>query len=680
MDDNVDVKNRSVDPAAQQVLLYARDLGAVTAWDRHDAMQPLCGFGELGVCCHGCYMGPCRIDPFGEGAEVGICGASADLIVARNLARAVASGVAAHSDHGREVVGVLREASTGGSSGYNVVNPTRLMALAAEWGIAASGRSVDDIAGDLARAMTAEFGRQEGRLTPALRAPEGQRTRWDALGIMPRGIDREIVDLLHRAHHGVESDPIALLRAAMRTALADGWGGSMIATDVQDVLFGGPNAIRSRANLGVLQERQVNLLVHGHEPALSEMLVRASRDPDLLALAREAGAEGINIAGICCTANEVLMRQGMPVAGNYLHQELALLTGAVDLMVVDVQCVMPSLPAIASCHHTSVVSTSAKAHVPGAEHIEFEPHRAKEIARQIVRRAVAAFTRRDPSRVRIPRESADLVAGFTNENLPQYLGGRFRSGYRPLIDAIAAGRVRGVVAVVGCNTLKVAQDRHHLALVRRLLAEDVLVVQTGCSAIASAKAGLLRPEAALEHAGPGLREVCEAVGIPPVLHVGSCVDNSRILSVCVALVAEGGIGTDLSELPIAAAAPEAMSEKAIAIGLYAVASGVFTAFLPVPRVAGSRVVREYLEGTVEQETGGRFLFTEDVEEAVQGILAHLDRKRKALKLAPMLHEGGVPVDAGAASRSLVDYETPRGLEGLGCGKAQARSQARAPGD
>ena len=680
MGNKVDVKNRSVDPAAQQVLLYARDLGAVTAWDRHDAMQPLCGFGELGVCCHLCYMGPCRIDPFGEGAQVGICGAGADLIVARNLARAVASGAAAHSDHGREVVGVLREASAGGSSGYRVVNPTRLLALAAEWGIPASGRSVNDIAGDLARAMTAEFGRQEGSLTPALRAPEGQRRRWDALGITPRGIDREIVDLLHRAHHGVESDPVALLRAAMRTALADGWGGSMIATDVQDVLFGGPTAIRSRANLGVLQERQVNLLVHGHEPALSEMLVRASRDADLLALAREAGAEGINIAGICCTANEVLMRQGMPVAGNYLHQELALLTGAVDLMVVDVQCVMPSLPTIASCHHTSVVSTSAHAHVPGAEHIEFEPHRAKDVARQIVRRAVEAFTRRDPSRVRIPRESADLVAGFTNENLPQYLGGRFRSGYRPLIDAVAAGRVRGVVAVVGCNTLKVAQDRHHLALVRRLIAEDVLVVQTGCSAIASAKAGLLRPEAALEHAGPGLREVCEAVGIPPVLHVGSCVDNSRILSVCVALVAEGGIGADISELPIAAAAPEAMSEKAIAIGLYAVASGVFTAFLPVPRVGGSRVVREYLEGTVERETGGRFLFTEDVEEAVQGILAHLDRKRTALKLAPMLHEGGVPVDAGAASRSLVDYETPRGLEGLGCGKAQARSQARAPRD
>jgi carbon-monoxide dehydrogenase catalytic subunit len=677
----VDVKDRSIDPAARLVLLDARRRGVATAWDRLEALQPLCGFGELGVCCDCCYMGPCRIDPFGDGAQVGVCGANADLIVARNLARAVASGAAAHSDHGREVVDVLREASNGGSaSGYGVANETKLFALASEWGVAQSGRSVREIAGDLARLMAAEFGRQEGTLTPLLRAPQGQRTRWTALGISPRGIDREIVDLLHRTHHGVESEPIALLRGAMRAALADGWGGSMIATDVQDVLFGGPQAIRSRANLGVLEERQVNLLVHGHEPALSEMLVHASRDAELLTLARQSGAEGINIAGICCTANEVLMRQGMPVAGNYLHQELALLTGAVDLMVVDVQCVMPSLPTIAACHHTRVVTTSAKAHISGAESIEFEPHRAKEVARDIVKRAVEAFARRDPSRVRIPREQADLVAGFTNENLPHYLGGRFRSGYRPLIDAIAAGRVRGAVGVVGCNTVKVTQDQHHLALVRRLIAEDVLVVQTGCSAIASAKAGLLRPEAALEHAGPGLREVCEAVGIPPVLHLGSCVDNSRILSVCVALVAEGGIGTDLSELPIAAAAPEAMSEKAITIGLYAVASGIFTAFLPVPRVAGSRVVREYLEGGVEQETGGRFLFTDDVEEAVQGILAHLDCKRLALKLAPMLYQNGVLVDAGAAARTLHEYETPRGLESLGCGHAQARSQAGAPKD
>jgi carbon-monoxide dehydrogenase catalytic subunit len=577
-------------------------------------------------------MGPCRIDPFGERSQLGACGADAHLIVARNLARAVACGAAAHSDHGREVVEALRSATA-------IANPEKLKTLAAEWGVAVDHR-------DLAARMASQFGSQEGPLIP-----------------LPRGIDREIVELLHRTHHGVESDPVALLRGAMRAALADGWGGSMIATDVQDVLFGGPQAIRSQANLGVLEERQVNILVHGHEPILSEMIVAASRDADLLALARQAGAEGINIAGICCTANEILMRQGMPVAGNYLHQELALLTGAVDLMVVDVQCIMPSLPQVAACHHTKIVTTSSKAHIPGAEHMAFDIHNPKQTARAIVKSAVAAFSRRDPARVNIPRHKMDLVAGFTNENLPLYLGGRFRVGYRPLIDAVAAGRIRGIVGVVGCNNPRVAQDSNHLALVRSLLAQDVLVVQTGCSAIASAKFGLLRPEAALEYAGPGLQEVCAAVGIPPVLHVGSCVDNSRILSVCVALVAEGGMGGDLSELPIAAAAPEAMSEKAITIGLYAVASGIFTAFTPAPRIAGSSVVRKYLEEDVEKETGGKFLFARDMDEAAKGILAHIDAKRKALKLAP---------------RPLTTYVPATGLKSLGCGQAQKHSQERVP--
>ena len=671
--------NRSADPAAQEVLAQARDCGAQTVWDRYDALQPMCGFGELGLCCQVCYMGPCRIDPFGEGAQVGACGADAHLIVARNLARAVAAGAAAHSDHGRQVVEVLRGvAGDGASSGYSVLNPGKLKALAAEWGLEAGNRQVRQVASELAVRMEAQFGAQRGPLVPSLRAPEAQRARWAKMGITPRGIDREIVDLLHCSHHGVEADPVALLRAAMRTALADGWGGSMIATDAQDVLFGGPAAIRSRANLGVLEEKKVNILVHGHEPTLSEMLVAASRDRELLARARQAGAEGLNIAGICCTANEILMRQGMPVAGNYLHQELALLTGAVDVMVVDVQCVMPSLVQVAACRHTRVVTTSPQAHIPGAEHLEFDPREPKAAARAIIERAVEAFARRDPARVRIPRYSMDLVAGFTNENLPYYLGGRFRAGYRPLIDAVAAGRIRGIVAVVGCNTPRVVQDYHHLALVRSLLARDVLVVQTGCSAIASGKAGLLRPEAAAELAGPGLREVCDAVGIPPVLHVGSCVDNSRILSICVALAAEGGIGSELSELPVAAAAPEAMSEKAVTIGMYAVASGIFTAFLPTPRVAGSRVVRKYLEEDVERETGGKFLFTNDIQEAARAIVAHLDGKRQALKLAPMLYENGVRSSEAAVSRVLSDYVPPTGLTSLGCGKTQEQSQSRPP--
>jgi len=662
------------------MLERAAELGSETAWDRSDQMQPLCGFGEMGLCCHVCFMGPCRIDPFGQGARVGICGADANLIVARNLARAVAVGAAAHSDHGRGVVEVLRSlAADGEASGYSVSDAGKLAALARELGVESGDRSVREVAGEVAAAMESQFGLQGGVLFPVHRAPERLQQRWEKAEMTPRGIDREIVELLHRTHHGVESDPVALLRGAFRTALADGWGGSMIATDASDVLFGGPRAVRSRANLGILQSDQVNILVHGHEPVLSEMIVRVCREEASLEMAREKGARGLNVAGICCTANEILMRQGMPIAGNYLHQELALLTGAVDLMVVDVQCVMPALPEVARCHHTQVVTTSEKADIPGAERVAFDPTRPLEAARQIVRLAVDAFARRDPARICIPAQSMELVAGFTNENIPYYLGGRFRSGYRPLNDAIAAGRIRGVVGLVGCNTTRFVQDAHHLELTRRLIAQDVLVVHTGCSAIASGKAGLMHPGSALELAGPGLREVCEAVGIPPVLHLGSCVDNSRILNVCVSMVAEGGLGEDLSELPVAAAAPEAMSEKAITIGFYAVASGIFTVFMPVPRVAGSAAVRQYLEQDVENETGGKFLFTNDVEQAAQALIQCLDQKRKARKLAPVLYgENGESAGDPAAFRNAVVYEQPKGVVALGCGKQQARSQAGAP--
>jgi anaerobic carbon-monoxide dehydrogenase catalytic subunit len=671
----VSERDRSIDPAANEVLERARARGVAVAWDRHERMRPLCGFGDLGLCCSVCTMGPCRIDPFGEGPQEGACGADAHLIVARNLARAVAAGAAAHSDHGREVVEALRHAA--GDPDRAIANPERLRTVAREWGVVEKDRSTADVARDLAAAMSAQFGAQQGPLVPARRAPLGQQERWERLGVAPRGIDREVVELLHRTHHGVEGEPIAMLRAALRTALSDGWGGSMIATDVQDILFGAPQAIRSRANLGVIDEQQVNVLVHGHEPVLSEMIVAVTREPEIREAARAAGATGVNVAGICCTANEILMRQGMPIAGNYLHQELALLTGAVDVMVVDVQCVMPSLPRIAACHHTRIITTSAKAHIPGAERFEFAPERAREVARAIVRRAIECYAKRDPAQVSVPRHQADLVAGFTNDNLPRYLGGRLRAGYRPLIDAIAAGRVRGVVGVVGCNTVRVTQDRNHVGLVKALLARDVLVVQTGCAAIAAAKAGLLRPEAALEHAGPGLREVCEAVGVPPVLHLGSCVDNSRILNVCVALCAEGGIGADLSELPIAAAAPESMSEKALAIGMYAVASGIFTAFMPTPHLGGSRVVRQYLEADVERDTGGKFLFTDDLDQAAQAIIETLDRKRAALKLAPMMYGEGA-AEGAVAPRSLATYDSPRGVVSLGCGKAQDRSQSRPP--
>ncbi|MDI6758565.1 MAG: anaerobic carbon-monoxide dehydrogenase catalytic subunit, partial [Candidatus Omnitrophota bacterium] len=497
-----------------------------------------------------------------------------------------------------------------------------------------SHKTKEQLAKELSRKLLDEFGRQEGELVFIKRAPKKRQAIWKKLGITPRGIDREVVELLHTTTMGVDNDYKNIINNGMRCSLSDGWGGSMIATDAQDIVLGSPQPIRGKVNLGVLKENYVNIVVHGHEPILSEMAVKAASDPELVKLAQEKGAQGINLAGICCTANEVLMRHGIPVAGNFLQQELAIITGAVEVMMVDVQCIMPALGEVASCFHTKLITTSPKARFPGVTHIEFKPENAYETAKQIVKLSIENFPNRNKERVNIPKQEMDLVAGFTKENVFQILGGKYRATYKPLNEAIISGKLRGLAGVVGCNNPKQTHDYFHTTLVKELIKNDVLVLQTGCSAIACAKQGLLIPEAAMKYAGPGLQEICEAVGIPPVLHLGSCVDNSRILTAAAAVIAEGGLGEDLSDIPACGCAPEWMSEKAVTIGFYFVASGVYTIFGSSPfATLGSKNLTDYLTKDLEQVVGARFDFCDDPIKMAKLMIEHIDKKRQALKLS-----------------------------------------------
>jgi carbon-monoxide dehydrogenase catalytic subunit len=616
----------------------AATCGAITVWDRYADQTPHCGFGTLGLCCKTCNLGPCRIDPFEEGAQVGTCGADCDVISARNLARHMAAGSACHSDHGREIAHTLHLLGEGKTTSYEIRSPEKLKQIATEYGIDVSNKSLQELAKLLGKAMLDEFGKQEGAPALLKRAPKKQQEIWKKLRITPEGIDRPIVETLSRTNMGVDSDYKNILLGAAKASLADGWGGSMIATEASDILFGSPKALRSKVNLGTLKEDEVNIIIHGHVPLLSDVIVTASRDEAMLKLAKDKGAKGITVAGICCTANEILMRRGVPVAGNFLQQELAVATGAVEALVVDLQCIMPGIEKVASCFHTKLISTHPKAKFPGMIHKEFSEEKALDIARDIVITAIENYANRDTSRVNIPKESMDLIAGFTTENIFYYLGGRYRSTYRPLNDAIIAGRIRGVAGVVGCDNPKLQSGQSHITMVKELIKHDVLVVQTGCSALACAKDGLLVPEAAVKYAGKGLQEVCEAVGIPPVLHMGSCVDNSRILIACCNMVAEGGIGSGIDELPAAGAAPEWMSEKATAIGMYFVASGALVVFgTPLP-VSGSPNVVKYLTSGMEKVTGGRWAWEADPTKAAHIIIDHINKKRAALKLSPVMYE------------------------------------------
>jgi carbon-monoxide dehydrogenase catalytic subunit len=618
-----EIRERSIDVASQAMLVEADKAGLEVAWDRLEKQQPQCGFGELGVCCRNCNMGPCRIDPFGEGPTRGVCGATADIMVARGLLRMIAAGAAAHSDHARDAAHTLKLTAEGKGGGYEIKDEAKLQSLASEYGIATEGRSKEEIALDLANAALAEFGQQEGPIQFTRRAPAKRVELWEKVGVDPRGIDREIVECMHRTHIGVDNDYVNIILHGLRTSIADGWGGSMIATELQDVLFGAPQPVRSEANLGVLKSDEVNIIVHGHEPILSEMIVAAASDPEMLKMAEQQGAKGINVAGLCCTGNEVLMRHGIPVAGNFLQQELAVITGAVEAMIVDVQCIMPALGDLTSCYHTKFVSTSPKAKFPGATHVEFHEETAYETAKTIVQTAVENYPFRNVARVNIPDEKSECMVGFSTEAILSALGGSLD----PLLDAIKSGAIQGIAGVVGCNNPKVQHDYGHVNMVKELIKNDVLVVTTGCNAIACAKAGLLLPGAA-EQAGEGLKGVCQALGVPPVLHMGSCVDISRILVVCAAVA--DALGVDISDLPVAGAAPEWMSEKAVSIGSYVVASGIYTVLGTVPPVLGSAEVAGLLTAGAEGVVGAKFAVELDPFKAAELMIDHIAAKRAAL--------------------------------------------------
>ncbi len=607
------------------MLERAHDEGIQTVWDRLAAQEPQCGYCELGVSCRICAMGPCRIDPFGEGPKRGVCGADADIIVARNLGRMIAAGASAHGDHGRDILETLHLIGEGRTNAYTISDPSKLRRLAAEYGLTVDGQSDQEVAKALAEAMMEEFGMRKRRLQFVGRAPSRRQALWERLGITPRGVDRENVEMLHRTHMGVDNDWTNILLHGLRTALSDGYGGSMIATELSDVLFGTPTPKMSRVNLGVLKADQVNIALHGHNPMLSEVLVRAAQDAELLALAESLGAKGINLVGLCCTGNEVLMRKGIPMAGNHLMQELVIMTGALEAMIVDYQCIMPAVTDVARCFHTQIISTFDKAKFPGATHISFKPEEGVEIGKRIVRLAVENYARRNPARVRIPDAPVELMTGFSVEAILNALGG----SPKPLLEAIAAGQIRGAVAVVGCNNPKIKQDHGHTTLTRRLIAGDILVVVTGCATVADGKAGLMLP-GATEQAGPGLHSVCQALGVPPVLHLGSCVDNTRIITLVAALA--NALGVDISDLPVAAAAPEWYSEKAVAIGAYAVASGVTTVLGVQPPVYGSRNVLNLLAEGLEGIVGAKFAVEPDPEKAAVLIRRHIEAKRKALGL------------------------------------------------
>ncbi|MDP2863830.1 MAG: anaerobic carbon-monoxide dehydrogenase catalytic subunit [Desulfobacterales bacterium] len=625
----VNIKDLTICEATARMLEKARKDGVETAFDRALNMKA-CPIGADSACCKHCAMGPCRLnsrDPYGK---VGVCGATIDTIMARNFARMVAAGAACHNDHGMAMLALFREVANGNNEDYKIKDPHKLEDVARSVGIEVEGRSIKEIALDLYKELERTYTQVEGEIPFAKRVPEKTLETWRKHGIVPRGAMREIMELMNRTHMGVDQHYENLTKQCSRTALADGWGGSMVATEICDILFGTPTPVSAEVNMGVLKESEVNIIIHGHEPNLFESMLVSVNEPSLVKAAKEAGAKGINLVGMCCSGAEMLSRHGIPHAGNFMSTEAILVTGAVDAMAVDIQCIKQGLVKVAECYNTYLFTTNPRCHIEGAPHIEFNEHDPRACTDEIVIKAITRFKNRKAP-IDIPNIKNIGIHGFSHEYINYMLGGTFRGSYTPLNDNIINGRIRGVAGVVGCTNPRVRQDWVHVELVKELIKNDVLVLQTGCSQIALAKAGLYTPEAACL-AGPGLREVCETVGMPPVLGMGSCVDNSRILVAASQMVKEGGLGNSIADLPVAGAAPEWMSEKAICIGQYFVASGVYTVFgVTFPIIEGTKFHKLLFEG-LEQQGFGKWGFTPDPYEMAKMMIAHIDKKRSALGL------------------------------------------------
>ncbi|WPD24907.1 MAG: anaerobic carbon-monoxide dehydrogenase catalytic subunit [Candidatus Electrothrix scaldis] len=632
---------RSIDKAVIHVLNQHKGGNQVqTAWDRYEAQQPQCGFGELGVCCRHCMQGPCRIDPFGEGPTRGVCGATADTIVARGLARAIAGGTASHSGHALHVVHVFQKTVAGEAPAYAIQDKTKLKAVAARSGIEVEGRSSKEIAQDLAKLALSEFGGKEEPLAwAACTVTPGRIEKCSELGIVPTSIDSTVAEVMHRTTYGVDADPINILLGALKCAVAD-YTACHLATDLSDILFGTPQPVVSKANLGVLREDAVNIALHGHNPLLSDIIAQVASEEELIAEAKKAGAsEGLNVVGICCTGNEILMRHGIPLATSSVSQEVAIMTGVLDAMVVDYQCIMPSVATIAECFHTKVITTMPIAKMPGAEHMAFSDENAVECARAIIRQGIERFKFRNPDKVCIPQESSTAIAGFSAEAIIGALAKvNAEDPLKPLIDNIVAGNIRGICLFAGCNTVKIPQDKNYVEMVKKLLAENVLILATGCASSTYARHGFMTSEATNKYAGEGLAAVLTAIGeaagleaaLPPVLHMGSCVDNPRAVDVAAAVANK--LGVDMAQLPVVASAPEAVTEKAIAIGTWAVVGGFPTHLGMAPPVLGSKLVTETLTATIKDLLGGYFIVEPDPVKAAEKLLAVIDERRAGLGL------------------------------------------------
>lgn len=605
---------------------YTKEMGVDTIFDRWEAQQPQCGYGMQGICCQLCSHGPCRIT---AKASRGICGATADTIVARNLLRLTIHGTAAYTHHLEEIIKTLK-ATAQGKTPFKIGDVNKLMEISKVVGLD-TNKSANELAVELSDILLNELrkGSEEPLALLKLFAPPTRQEAWEKLGVTPGGVLSEVRDALTKSMSNINTDPVDLLLTSVRLSIATGYMGLVGTTTIQDILLGSPSLNESKADLGIIDVETVNIVAHGHVPLVATAVIQASQDPELLKLAEAAGAKGIKLYGSMCTGQELMQRSGSSAKGyagqlsNWLSQEYYIATGAVDLVMMDMNCSIPALKTMADNFHTKLISVDRVVRMQGVEdHLDFHPEKVEEQAKELIKMAIETYKNRG-DKINIPNYQSKVVSGFGVESIANALGGSLA----PLLDVVKQGSIKGIAAVVGCTNNRNGHDSKGIEIMKELIKNDVLVVAAGCMSSAGEIDGLMDP-ASSELCGEGLKAVCQSLGIPPVLNFGSCVDIGRI-GIVVTEIANA-LGVDPSQLPVVVSAPEYLEQKAVADGIFAVAFGLLTHIGPVPPVTGSALVTNILTKDIEGLTGGRVLVNENPKEAVAEMVAHIETKRKNL--------------------------------------------------
>ena len=619
-----EVLENTPDPAVREMILRQNQLGFDTTFDRFDKQQPQCGFGMAGICCKICNMGPCKIT---SKSPKGVCGADADLIVARNLLRSAAAGVAQHGMHGREVILSLKWAAEG-KLDLPILGQQKIKDTAKAFGIKTERRSIKKIASELADILLEDMSRTvpgDYKIIEALGSEERKKV-WKELDILPISAYHEVFESYHKTGVGTDGDWKSIMQQFLRCGLAFTYSGVVSTSIATDGLFGVGDRVTSKVNIGALKKGYVNIAVHGHLPTLVSEIVRVGQEEKFINLAKEAGAKGIRFYGICCSGLSAMYRYaGVIPLSNAVSAELVLGTGALDLWIADVQDVFPSIMEVAKCFRTTVITTSESARLPGAERFEYDHHHSnigetRALAEKIVLRGIESFKDRQGIPVYIPPYEVDAEVGFSPEYVHKHYG-----SMKPLYEAVKEGKILGIVNMVGCNNPKVVYEKCVIDVANVLLRNNILILTNGCASFPLMKMGYCNVSGQ-EHAGESLNEFLG--DLPPVWHVGECIDNTKSSGIFAGVAGEAG--KPLYEMPFAFSSPEWSNEKGIDAALGFRLMGINSYHCVEAQIHGSKNVIEFLKEGTKDLLGSVMVVNPNPDALGEKIVADIIEKRKAL--------------------------------------------------